>query len=277
MKIGTENQNSGRAGGEKRSFGTGRTILLGLVALGTAYLAINLGGGSQNASESEEQMNRLIKAVSERDSESVWRALSDKDANVNMARKNGVTALMFASSKGWEDMISLLIRLGADLDPVNNEGNTALFYSVLGGAGAAQILLSAGSKVDIANHKGMTALMVAAQQGNAEVAKLLIEAGADINMANDDGLTALMLGVISGRVPVVQLLVENGAVADLKSDEGVTALMYSLDSDSRITKILLDGGASTKVTNKRGKTALELAVETGNNKAEQLLRLARQK
>lgn len=80
-----------------------------------------------------EQDIALLKAAVELDAEKAFRkaknALAD-GANVNA--KDGrfsVSALMLASSKGYIEVVELLVNRGADMDAKDDEGLTALWYA----------------------------------------------------------------------------------------------------------------------------------------------------
>ncbi len=52
--------------------------------------------------------------------------LLDNGANINAKTCNGWTALMYASSYGYLDMVKFLVKNGADINAITNEGYTAL-------------------------------------------------------------------------------------------------------------------------------------------------------
>ena len=80
-----------------------------------------------------EQDIALLKAAVELDAEKAFRkaknALADgADVNAKDGRF-GVSALMLASSKGYIEVVELLVNRGADMDAVDYEGLTALWYA----------------------------------------------------------------------------------------------------------------------------------------------------
>ena len=52
--------------------------------------------------------------------------LLDKGANINAKTRNGWTALMYASSYGYLDMVKFLVKNGANINTITDEGYTAL-------------------------------------------------------------------------------------------------------------------------------------------------------
>ena len=79
-----------------------------------------------------------------------------------------------------------------------------------GDADAVAALLRGGAAVDAVNEDGDTALMWAAYNGQAECARLLLEAGADATLratgGDDEGKTALEQAEAAGEAEVAALL-----------------------------------------------------------------------
>ncbi|HET9734958.1 MAG TPA: ankyrin repeat domain-containing protein [Burkholderiales bacterium] len=106
-------------------------------------------------------------------------------------------------------------------------------------------LLDAGADIDALDEHGQTALMNAAHRGDVELTRLLIQRGAALNHTAKYRLTALMLAVISSRTEVVRLLVEAGAdrtIAGSKGSFARTPLQYAQESgQTEIAEILRRG------------------------------------
>ena len=80
-----------------------------------------------------------------------------------------------------------------------------------GNVEAMEQLLEKGADIDALDEHGQTALMLAAMAGHAAVARFLISRGAKLDHTAKFGLTALMLSVIAGHTDIVRSLVEAGA------------------------------------------------------------------
>ena len=71
----------------------------------------------------------------------------ENKVNLNLKSKWGRTALMRASSKGYANIVKVLVNAGADLNIKDNRGRTALTYAnQRGHKSIVQILKAAGAK-----------------------------------------------------------------------------------------------------------------------------------
>ncbi len=73
----------------------------------------------------------LMAAVVEKNESIIRLLLSCKNINIDLQDNNGYTALMYACTLGYENIVKLLIEYHPNLDIQNNEGNTALLLSVI--------------------------------------------------------------------------------------------------------------------------------------------------
>uniref|UniRef100_A0A2C9M8G1 Uncharacterized protein n=1 Tax=Biomphalaria glabrata TaxID=6526 RepID=A0A2C9M8G1_BIOGL len=100
---------------------------------------------------------------------------------MNCSDQYGNTPLMACAQRGYYDMSRILITNKADVNKVNNVGDTALLLSItkFGSADMARLLVL-GSKVNAKNNEGYTPLMKAVDVGDLEVIHILILNGADV-------------------------------------------------------------------------------------------------
>ena len=99
--------------------------------------------------------------------------------DLNVASKDGKTALMWASERGHEDVVRVLVDARADVDAANERGETALMYAAEGGhEGAARLLIDARADVNREDNQGCTALSRAHWREDDAINALLLDAGA---------------------------------------------------------------------------------------------------
>lgn len=192
-------------------------------------------------------------------------------AHLNSVDKKGYTALMWAAVRGLEDIVSMLIKAGADVNIKNSDGYTALINAAwTGNPNIAKILIGAGADINHKNKYGTTALVSAIEYGKLDVVKLLIGAGADIDAVDNFGHTALYYALkidkyTHRRPDIVQVLIESGADVNIKDRNGWTALMSAAHvGHSEVVETLLNAGTDINTTSGGNSTALKLAQDKGH-------------
>ena len=93
--------------------------------------------------------------------------------------QDGQNALMQATTNGFDEMVSLLIKRGADVNAQNSGGGTALIWAAkLAAKKILSILLEGGANVDTRDRQGKTALIWASftSIGSEQVSQLLFTA-----------------------------------------------------------------------------------------------------
>ena len=111
--------------------------------------------------------------------------------------EDGATPFIRAAQSSDTDLMTLLLKHGADPKAVTANGDSPL--TVAGGIGWVD---------------GVTYERSPAQ--NLAAVKMLLDLGLDPNHANNEGRTALMGAALKGRPDVIQLLVERGAKLELR-------------------------------------------------------------
>jgi ankyrin repeat protein len=164
-------------------------------------------------------------------------------ANAKAENRYGVTALSLACTNGNAELVRTLLAAGADPNTTLRGGESVLMTAArTGRVGPVQALLAAGANVDACDRNGQSALMWAAAEGHADVVELLIKAGADVHARLKSGFTPLLFAVREGRIEVVQALLKTGVSAN-----------ESIETDKR-------GGRAPV----NGTSALVLAVENAH-------------
>jgi ankyrin repeat protein len=132
-------------------------------------------------------MESIHDAIGGHDLDSLKEILKSDPSQLDLRNALEETALHRAVWEGQEEMASLLIEAGADVNAVElNFGNTPLHYSAQSEVpvALAELLIRSGAGIEARNRARETPLLVAAMS-NTDVAKVLIEHGAsyDLNSA----------------------------------------------------------------------------------------------
>ena len=217
----------------------------------------------------------LIRAVEAHDTAGV-KALLARGANVHTRytatdHNKAETILMEAASRGYVDLVTLLVENGAPIEAADDLGMTALSYAILSANGteSARTLLGLGARqqAPVVDSKGTsrTMLFAAVGMGRLDTTRLLIEHGADVNAPDWDGMTPLMTAARSGRAEIAGLLLDKGARIDERSKGRETALMMAATGGyTAVAKLLLDRGADGAAVDAQGKGILARAADAGS-------------
>ena len=151
---------------------------------------------------------------------------------------------------------------------------------------SVRLLIASGAKVDEAAPDGMTPLILAINKHHEDVALFLLDKGADPNLA-DAGFTALHSAAATGHLAVAKALLVHGANANARltmplrlsaafipynpelvsgrlSQVGATPFMLAAKSvDTKMMRLLLEGGADPLLRANDATTALILAAGLG--------------
>lgn len=182
----------------------------------------------------------------------------------------GMTALMFAGWRGHDEIISLLIAAGANVNATSTSGQTSLMYAAFGGhAIAVQTLLAARANPNITSNHGESPLMVAFERGHLNIARVLIPVS-DVTHRSDLGETPLQLAIKRGDLAIVEAVLLRNPPLEAADSHGRTPLMNAARlGHTRIVIRLLNKGALVNARDSSGRTALSSA---GNPAVSQVLR-----
>jgi ankyrin repeat protein len=177
----------------------------------------------------------------ERGDAKMVRMLVTLGADVNAVNEFRQPPLLYATRAGAVEMVSLLLRSGADPNIKMSDGDFVLREAAGKGISAriTRALLKHGANPRAANNNGGTALHMAAFQDRSDVAKLLLRAGADANHRDRHGHGPLTCAVLRNHTDVVLLLLENGAEPEKQPEAlGVAAAEGRL----KLVRTLIDRG-----------------------------------
>ena len=215
------------------------------------------------------------------------------------ARDNtGRTPLMTAAGDSYgADVVPLLVAAGADLEARSDAGETALIAAGRGGnSKALEALIAAGADLEARDSGGRTALIAASEDyfGKYGV-PVLLAAGAQLEARDDVGDTALIVAARGRRSEMLEALIAAGAELEARNHAGATALLAAVAgsvasrtlrsgliqlpaapfrgtsgwSDAEaltVVRALLAAGATPRVRDAQGATALMHAAGYGSNR-----------
>ena len=103
------------------------------------------------------ELKKFFDAVTDGDTSAVGTALKDCPRWRNAQGEGGLTALHLAATMAHEDMVSLLIERGADVNSRDHAGSTPLHHAASGGNKAVvELLIAKGADVNAKDSKGRT-------------------------------------------------------------------------------------------------------------------------
>lgn len=146
-------------------------------------------------------------------------ALLKAGADINELNQSGETPLLVAALAGKVKIVDKLMVLGADATIRNDRGMTALHAAAFFGEGEEVSLLIGDSphaaRIDINDHDnkfGVTPLIVAAEENKGNIVAALIGYGADIEITERHGYTALTRASYHGHDEIITILLRAGAI-----------------------------------------------------------------
>jgi ankyrin repeat protein len=159
----------------------------------------------------------------------VVKALLQGNASPHAADTNrGDNALHRAAALGHTAAIEALIQGGADVNVANKDGCTALFWACLEGhIKSIELLIKHAAFVNVPDAQGVSPLMICARAGHHKALEALIWAGASVNTQSKNGSTALMEASQGGHEQCIEILVRSEAIVNVINHEGYTPLLLA--------------------------------------------------
>lgn len=173
----------------------------------------------------------------------------DNGVDINLANRQGRTAVINASLNKHYECVSFLINAGADIDKQDQTCFNPFLLSCLNNdLTLLRLVLPANPNLDLLTRFGGVGITPASEKGHVEIVRELLEkTEINVNHTNFVGWT-----------PLLEAIVLN--------DGG--------ERQQQIVKLLLENGANPHMTDKYGKKPLELAKEKGYTEIAALLMAA---
>ncbi|MEM8848801.1 MAG: ankyrin repeat domain-containing protein [Pseudomonadota bacterium] len=143
----------------------------------------------------------------------VERALMTDPALATATDRFGFQAIHLLDDADFEEILSLLLRHGADIN-AQNESGIALLHIVIDPE-FIPIVLDLGADLELKDVQGRTPLLVAlTEPDNFEVVRALLQGGADPNARDTKGRTALNYARADGGDRAIATLLLNAGALD---------------------------------------------------------------
>jgi len=174
------------------------------------------------------------------------KACLDKGVDINATNRQKRTAIIIASLNKHYPCVEFLISAGADIDKQDNTCfNPFLISCLTNDLTLLHIVLPAQPDLDRLTRFGGVGITPASEKGHVDIVReLLAKTDINVNHTNFVGWTPLLEAIV---------LNDGGA------------------KQQEIVKLLLDNGANPHMTDKYGKSPLELAREKGFHAIAELL------
>ncbi|KAM0148092.1 hypothetical protein ACHAPG_010208 [Botrytis cinerea] len=187
--------------------------------------------------------------------------------------EHNCTLLHITSGANLLSVVNGLLKVGYELESMDDYGNRALHYaSRWGHVQIVKTLLDAGALIDEENKSKCTVLERAAANGHREVVEMLLAKGANVNKQTGDSGNALYGAALKGSRAVVQMLLDYKADVNAQGGRYGNALQAAVYGGYQsIVQLLLDCKADVNAQGGTFGNALQAAVCEGHQFIVQLL------
>lgn len=175
------------------------------------------------------------------------------------------------------------LRKGADVNAMDSEGLTPLFYAGsftdMEDRKLAKLLIKNGADVNAKeNNTGYTNLHYASRFRSPEQVKFWIDMGANVNIQDENGMTPLICAIMGENIENLRILIDKGADVNLRSendtplgrayynyllsffDNSVEKKAESQSISKSMMELLIKAGADVNAKKRDNKTLLHTVV-----------------
>ncbi len=139
--------------------------------------------------------------------EEVCQLFLDAGMDINCRDSAGTPMLSIAARAGRENMIQWLVENGASIDEVSmDRGYSAVMDAVWkGSVPIVEKLISLGANLNFVGNDGQTALIIATGSNNQKICRLLAENGADPSVEDRMGMSSMKYAELFKKTELVEL------------------------------------------------------------------------
>ncbi|WP_393948754.1 ankyrin repeat domain-containing protein [Kluyvera intermedia] len=196
-----------------------------------------------------------------------------------MTNTNLIADYLLAAQQGELAKLKSCLRQGVDINAVNRQGQTAITLASLNKKyDCVATLIDAGADINKQDHTCLNPFLICCLNNDLTLLRLIIPARPDLNRLTRFGGVGLTPACEKGHLDIVQELLHRTAInLNHTNFVGWTPLLEAIvlndggETQQSIVALLLEHGASPHMTDKYGKTPLELAREKGFEEIAQLL------
>lgn len=216
--------------------------------------------------QNEVLLPELFHAIKKNDVQKTDSILNLHPGQIHAKDSMGKSALYFAARYNKEEILSGLIKKGADVNAVTNNNETALHIaSSKKKHEIVSILLEHNANVEIKTKAfGLTALHNACWKGDSVIVKMLIENGADVNSKTKYNNTPLHKVALKGNCTIAKMLLPAGTDVNARNIFGDAPLHRAARYGYKeMCELLIQHGADLKATRNDGAIPYHSAIEEG--------------
>jgi ankyrin repeat protein len=226
------------------------------------------------------------------------RTLIAAGANIEARTSSGATSLIMASQGGHVDVCNLLFDHGVDVDATSPHAPFSALHAATSGEreNLMSLLLDCGANVDIDDSEGLTPLLAICATSprgdvrvepdrvlggipimredrggdHVDVVARLLAAGARTDVISRKGQGCLALAVAAGNLPLLGHLLHEGVDPGVGGKKGCAMRVAVSGGNVQAVYLLLQHGASTKIAKRPSVSGAEKA---GDSKVRAIARL----
>lgn len=198
---------------------------------------------------------------------------TSKIYDVQSMDPNGNTVLLIAAQWGWKKIVRKMLRVGMEINHVNDRGESAVQLAIRNGhADIGEYLVTKDAEIEF---YGDTLLHRAAKSGFHGLTLALLARGIKVNEKNTNGQTPLHLAALKKREKVVRCLLDRGANVNAFDEEHNTPLHYaaSVGAD-KIVLMIVESGADLSLQDALDHTPWRVALLNEHEETAMILRHA---
>lgn len=181
------------------------------------------------------------------------------------------TTFLAAAAKGQLDVLKDCITKGVDINVTNRQGRTAITIASLNKHyECIAYLITAGADINKQDQTCFNPFLLSCLNNDLTLLRIVLKANPDLNVLSRFGGIGITPASEKGHVEIVRELLEKTDInVNHTNFVGWTPLLEAIvlnDGGAKqqaIVKLLLDHGANPQMTDKYGKTPLELAKQKG--------------